>query len=470
MKRITDVLSRKAFACVALLTLCFIAAAHPGSVGEKAVSADAFVNSLGVNVHLHFADTSYGNFAAVEKALKDLGVRHIRDGLVDTQWTPYYDRLNELGRSGIKAILITSPKESAAVLAAYPQHVADSFEAYEGPNEYDLSGDKDWSGTLNAFVSVLYQAVNDGSSVAAGASRTSRSAPPATGNPPKTPSASATATPPKAPAGLQVATSGSRTAKYPVVAPSLTQPASFPKVAGTGQFADFANLHNYFGGRNPGTPGWGANGYGSYPWNLNLAASAWPGKPVYTTETGYFNDVATLTGVPEVVSGKYMPRLFFEQWMHGIQRTYVYELVDLHAGGAGSNSYGLLHSDFSPKPAFTAVRGLIGLLADPGPSFVPGNLDFTLSGDLTDVHHLLLQRRNGTFFLAIWIEQLGYDVNARKELAVADRSLVVKTTTSLKMKAHRLGLDGSIQSSDLGAGLAHTVSIGDRVVILEISQ
>src|ERR1700722_6811718 len=55
-----------------------------------------------------------------------------------------------------------------------------------------------------------------------------------------------------------------RTAKFPIVGPSLTQGESFAKVADTARFFDFANLHNYLGGRNPGTHGWGANGYGRY--------------------------------------------------------------------------------------------------------------------------------------------------------------------------------------------------------------
>ena len=47
--------------------------------GEAAVSAEAFVESVGVSVHLHYTDTPYSNFAAVESALKALGIRHIRD-------------------------------------------------------------------------------------------------------------------------------------------------------------------------------------------------------------------------------------------------------------------------------------------------------------------------------------------------------------------------------------------------------
>jgi hypothetical protein len=109
------------------------------------------------------------------------------------------------------------------------------------------------------------------------------------------------------------------------------------------------------------------------------------------------------------------------------------------------------------------------LLADPGPAFSAGSLEYSLSGDLKDVEHLLLQKRNGTFFLAIWIEELGYDVNRRVELPVAGRRIVLKTKNPSKVKLHRLGEDGEMASSDLGVGREHAVEIGDRVVILEIA-
>ena len=75
---------------IVLSNVCLVAASYPVNDGEKAVVADAFVNSVGVNVHLHYTDTSYAKFDAVEEAVRDLGVRHIRDGLIDTTWTPYY--------------------------------------------------------------------------------------------------------------------------------------------------------------------------------------------------------------------------------------------------------------------------------------------------------------------------------------------------------------------------------------------
>ncbi|HSS97833.1 MAG TPA: hypothetical protein VLK33_12420, partial [Terriglobales bacterium] len=90
------------------------------SYAEKASSADAFVGSVGINVHLHHTDTGYSNFAQVEKALKDLHVRHVRDGLIDTTWKDYYNRHNELGRAGIKGLFITSANQSEQLWRDYP--------------------------------------------------------------------------------------------------------------------------------------------------------------------------------------------------------------------------------------------------------------------------------------------------------------------------------------------------------------
>jgi hypothetical protein len=406
-----------------LLLLCsiaFLAASLPLDHEEPAVSADAFVDSVGINVHLHFADTTYGDFASVENSLKALGVRHIRDGLIDTTWAPYYERLNVLGRLGIKSTLITSPNQGDTTLVGYPRRVPQSLEAYEAPNEYDQSHDPDWATTLNAFVARLYR----------------------------------------------IAKSDPVTANFPIVGPSLTRPESFSKVAVSAPLFDYANMHNYLAGRNPGTSGWGNNGYGSIDWNLNLIKRTWTAKPVITTENGYRTDVSKAQGIPEEVAGKYVPRLFLEQWMHGIRRTYLYELVDL-GNRFHDGSFGLLHSDFSPKPSYRAVQSLLRLLSDPGPPFQASGLDFELSGNLSNVHHLLLEKRNGNFYLAIWIEQPSYDVDAKKELAVPEQKILVQTKQVVKMKVHHIEESGSMQSSVLAVG--QTVNLSDRLTILEIS-
>src|SRR5262249_24858802 len=157
-------------------------------------------------------------------------------------------------------------------------------------------------------------------------------------------------------------------------------------------------------------------------WNMSLATSTWLGKPVIATETGYCNDLTAADSVPEDVAARYMPRVFLEQWLYGIKRTYIYELVDVGSSVSG-NGYGLLHTDFSPKPGFTALKNFIALLSDPGPAFQPAGLPLKLSGQTSNVQHLLLQKRDGRFYLAIWLELPAYDVNAKARLTVTPQTV-----------------------------------------------
>jgi hypothetical protein len=98
---------------------------------EAPLPAGAIADSVGLNIHLHFGNTIYGNFPLVENLLVDLGVRHTRDGLIDTTWQEYYQRHTALGKLGIRCIFITPPTASNALLIAYPNRVPGAFEGYE---------------------------------------------------------------------------------------------------------------------------------------------------------------------------------------------------------------------------------------------------------------------------------------------------------------------------------------------------
>ncbi len=389
---------------------------------QNADSADDFVNSVGINVHLNYLDTPYANFERVLEALQQLGVRHVRDGLIDTVWQGYYDRHNQLGRAGIRGVFITSPAQSTELLLDYPRRMKASFEAYEAPNESDQSSDANWAATLTEFVTKLNQTVK----------------------------------------------SNPATSRFRIIGPSLTHQESFVKLRGICPF-DYENLHNYFAGRNPGTAGWGADGYGSISWNLSNARGACGDKPVITTETGYQTNLSVSPGIPEEVAAKYVPRIFLEQWLHGIQRTYLYELTDLPSGGAAADrGYGLLRSDFSSKPTYLALRNLLSVLNDPGPAYSGGAFSFTLTGDLSQVHQALFEKRNGSFFLALWVEASGYDVDREQALSVPIHKVVLQTEGKVNVISHTLDKDGGTRTTPLGVSATHAIEVSDFVTLLEM--
>jgi hypothetical protein len=381
---------------------------------DQAISADSFVDTAGVNIHLSWIGTPYyDDYPSVLSALKGLGVRHTRDGLSDLGLDPtafYYQRHDDLARAGISTIYDTPINESATMLLAYPGLVKD-FEGYEGPNEYDRSGDPNWAADLTAYQKFLYETVKT--------------------NP--------------------------TTAKYPVLAPALVDQASWPQVSGLVSSMDFGNLHNYFAGFNPGTTG----SYSIATAIQNLHAG-WPKVPIITTETGYIYQ--TFLHIVGAVGGSYLPRVLLEQYLNGIRRTYIYELVDKDA-----TEYGLIQADMTPRAAYTAMASLLHLLSDPGPTFASTSLNFSISGDTSNVHHLLMQKRNGSFYLALWIESQDYDQLNQADINVPNQeiSLLVPGTDFTPI-VHEFDSSGNISSSVLASGASFPLSVSPNVVIVQI--
>ncbi len=388
---------------------------------ETATSADAFVDTIGVNTHLSNPGSIYfKQYAKFKEMLIESGIRHIRDGGAGTFSQQYYDRLNELGRAGIHADFTFKPYQTADYLTAFALRLRDSLEAFEAPNEPNITKDPDWAAKAQAFQQLLYTTVK--------------------GNP--------------------------ATQNMPVIGPSVIGKAADNVMGDLSAYFDYGNLHNYFGGRPPGTSGWGPDGYGSIEYNKRIGSAVNANKPVMTTETGYCTVDANL-GVPENIGGRYEPRIFLEQFNHEIVRTYQYVFLD-EGWSAYYANCGLLHADLTPKPAYTAVKSLIGLLADPGGTFTPAPLTYTLSGGGPDVHHVLLEKRNGTYYLAVWREVSSFDAIKRQPTHVSPQTVTVTLPSApAQATVYVFDDDGKIASVPV-ASRASSISIAasDRVTFL----
>ncbi|MBD2101122.1 hypothetical protein [Leptolyngbya sp. FACHB-261] len=351
---------------------------------ERARSADAFVDSIGVNVHLTYDQTPYGRGyeTIIKPQLQELGIRHIRDGMVLNR-ERYYNRLKELASVNIRSTLIAgigwvTPKQAVELA----QRLGDAMEAVEGPNEYDARNrdPKQWVPALRDYMQQL-----------------------------------------KAEFSQNRATS-----RLPILGPSFIKGDSSTRIGDLRPWVTHGNMHPYSYPHHPGN--------GNIKNEIANRSKPTVGKPIIATETGYHTGGAgSDRPIPENVQGKYIPRLFLECFNAGVVRTFSYEFIDQRVRPRDREAnFGILHNDGSPKPAFTNLKKLISLLKDPGPQFSLDNLDYTLRGNLRKIHHTLLQKRDGTFYLLLWLEAPSFDRIRNRAFTV--RSEPITLTLNQKIK------------------------------------
>ncbi|HEV3156818.1 MAG TPA: hypothetical protein VGZ00_05670 [Candidatus Baltobacteraceae bacterium] len=400
----------------------------PAPVSQAAQSSDSFVAAIGVNTHFGYCDTAYcTTFSQVNTAITQLGVRHIRDGMGGNQDSTFYNYVNTLGGEGVHFDFIIGDfgqLTSSVIAQDQPQimpflaNVSQSTESVEGPNEYDLGGYSPWASDLQAWMSMLYPTING---------------------------------------------------KYPVIGPSLDSGdvATLGNISG---LLDYGNGHFYYGGHNPGSPGWGdtypgLGTYGSIPYNVACVQQMSGTKPVIVTETGY-DDLTTDAGwVTPAVKAKYTLRDLLDLWNAGIVRIYLYEMLD--EGGQG---YGLLHSSASPKPAYTALQSLLGALTDRGASFSTTPLSYGLSAGST-VDHLLLQKRDGSYRLVLWNEVSGWNTTTNTAVTVAPQTVTLSFAKAPSaISAATIGDTGAAATDTITSPSAslYQLPIDDHVTIITI--
>ncbi|MEI9997779.1 MAG: hypothetical protein WDO13_00675 [Verrucomicrobiota bacterium] len=232
-----------------------------------------------------------------------------------------------------------------------------AVEGIEGPNEYDTSGDANWVTDLTTYQQDQYNAIK-GNSAFNGVT---------------------------------------------VVGPSMAIVQDQAKLPDMASMVDTGNDHPY-----PGTGDIGYSGLDDY---LCDSQVSWPRLPLQITEDGYeTNPNSGDSGaVSQTYQGNMEPHICLENFRRGVQRTFLYDLVDegTSIDTNGSHHFGLIQNNgtsFPVKPAYTSIKNLISILSDAGSSFTPGILSFNLSGTTADVHTLLLQKRSGLFYLVLWVE------------------------------------------------------------------
>lgn len=415
-----------------LLVLALLASCrrHPKTVGPELAMADAFVDSVGINTHFSYTDSIYyQQFALIKQALLDLKVRHIRDGMHTTP-SDLNAMHNQLGQAGIRCLYVVDPRLAASVVLNYPTFVND-MEALENNNEADAAGGVGWVQPLKDSMSALYA---EGQSL-----------------------------------------------HLPVVGPSLVNQSwwsdgnSFRLLGDQSKLMNFNNLHNYMGSYHPESRGWGGGCtpdgycYGSIQWNISQAALDGPGVPIWTTENGYtINPAKPSTSIPQTVFATYLPRLLLDQWNAGILRTYIYELAD---DPSTACCMGLLDATGKRRTPFTALQNLLTLLSDKGPAIPLKTLSYTISGAPDTLQHALFQKRDNSYWLALWQGVPGYDPHSYQMQAATPMSVTVtwegKTGGS---RIYKWDTNGNLHDLGHKDGNSVSVNVDDNLALLKIAM
>ncbi len=377
-----------ALAGIAIALLALPAGASAAVVNAR--PADAFVDSIGVNTHTYYSDKNYySRYQDWKPKLAQLGIRHIRENLV-TDRPDQYRRLRELAALGARPTLVLGDPSGRdgslpELVSIVKNQLNGVVAAVEGTNEFDLWGGGDWLPRVREYQERLYAAIKSDPTLA----------------------------------GL------------PVIGPSIVHNSNQAALGDISASLDYGNIHSYPDGYGP---------EGNLNRHLGAAARNSAGKPVMATESGYHTAVGWQSEhnpTSESAAAVYLPRMYLEYFRRGIARTFAYELLDQEPGAKErEDSFGLLRHDLSEKPSFGALRNLIEILEDRGPVFTPTPLSFSLGGDSDDVNALLLQKRDGSYYLALWRTTEIWDPKGQRPLP--DRAKTVS-----------IELDRTVEGADL---------------------
>jgi hypothetical protein len=322
-------------------------------------NATGFLDSVGVAMHFAYLDTSYAQQAKVLALLRELGVRHVREGV------PVYppalaDGLRGVARLGIGATLVTDLRVAPrmGVLAA-TRVVGPRVDGIEGPNELDHTGPPDWRPRLARYMRALRASI------------------------------------------------GGSGRRVTLVGPSFVDASYYSLISKRAY--DVASLHIYPGGQPPEQP---------LAAGVDQGTVVAPGRAIEVTETGYHNALSASSGQPpvsEAAAATYLPRALLASFAAGAKRTFIYELLDEKPDRSlvdPERHFGLVRQDFSPKPAFFAVRNLLTAInRSPGRAPTPAP-EASISAR-SPVERLVLTRSDGSLVVAIWRPVSVWDVIRR---------------------------------------------------------
>lgn len=447
------------------------------SGGVTPMSADAVVQTFGINWHSNFSGT-YGadqtqafRHAAIDHMVA-MGVRRIRDHIPTTGDTDYIELqtyfcaqagsqarlLLEVGADSSYGTTLTTAQNRVnpylnGIQSGGAAYVA-LIEGLEGVNEPNNDG----AGTTNTWVSKtrnMQQALAE--------------------------QARARTTGTTALSSIPIVAPGLANRLYSYTVGGTTYPGTYPQVwyddyamlGDINAWADIGNTHIYASGVSPG---------GKIATICDAAKqSVSSTKPMWTTEMGYQDTLGLTTNkqaVPDDVHAVYGPRLLMEHVYAGHTGAFLYEALDdvNPANDSIQANYGLIEtpsltqSTWTRKLHWYAYKRFFSLMADPGGTFTLNPFQITVAGGGSNFKWRLCQKRNGKYYLVMWRDVTIYDPAKRTYSTISPASVTVTLPSAMPVALHTPSTQSdpkalvSTPYRTLNSGSFGTTVAGDLVV------
>ena len=426
--------------CLAFAWLAATSGAASANTPIETRWASAFTDSVGVNTHLRHARSFYDrDFELLKQRLLAARIRHIRDGAMDQDGRFFErdraERFRELGEAGIRVTFIFRPMVTREFVQGFPERVRPAFEAYELPNELNQQKNMPWAEVLRVWMPMFAEYVR----------------------------------------------SGSESARYPIVGPSIADLGGDPQLLLGERSADLdlGNLHKYYRAFNPATAGYGRPGrppceafrYGALPYAMCQVRRISGDKPIICTEAGYASNGPSARAVTPEIQARYLTRMLMLHLKAGIARTFIYQLAD-HGSDEGG-AMGLLDADGAEKPAWRQLSALMRELEDDSARSGRGRappLDVALDGELEHLETLLFAKGDGSYRLVLWLETPSVDPVTARALDVARQQVTVKLPAGYRVRRLvTFESSGAPSVRNLSAA-APKVAIDDNLTIADITR
>jgi hypothetical protein len=363
-------------------------------VPTQAMRTFDFIDAIGVNTHIDYTDGGYSNLGNIVTDLNYLGVWHIRDEITDGSGgsapVSSYEAVAfySIPKADFTFCLATGGAQTTSTLAykfslidTLVASVSGSVLAVEGPNEIN-NEPITWNGGSGgisdgvAFQEAMYAEAKADTNLP----------------------------------GVQV--------DYFTGWHDVSSGAPGPNPIATPGVADYNNYHAY---PDPYSPpqAWivPAN-------NLNNQSPGPYGPTVYT-ELGYDSSITN-----QDFQAKSILSMIMDAAMYGVHKFFLYELMDAYSGSTGWGLFSAwIGSSNIPKASGTAIHNLTAILSDTGGTSktfttVPVSYDLP-SGLPLQGGTLAMQKSDGTYEIAVWIEPFLWNTNTDVEISNSAQSVPI---------------------------------------------